>query len=652
MNNSRPSAALTTQPQHFIAARSLCLAAILSVAFINARRAAVFAQETAAPASAQSPSAAMPQQQKSPRVREDKPSPAKTRPASGSITGRVVSDDGQPMANVIVRLMKRSSAMTPNNTNVPTDAEGAFRADDLDAGAYTVHVHAPGYTAVRDPGTANDEPRYYRPGDNVVVTMTKGGVITGFVRDAEGNPVVAAGVRAVYVRDLENRTPRGTRESSYYRQPSSTDDRGVYRIYGLEPGVYVVVVGGGPSEQYFGRFSLYEGNAPTYYPSATRDGATEVTVQVGQEASGIDIRYRGERGHTISGKVSGGAEAVPAFDSGISLTLTHAATGLFESTTYVYPDASNRAFSFDGVSDGDYEVVARRYTKGRESLASPPLRVVVRGANVTGMNVALAPLASISGRLTLKAMSEAERAAGACADSAPRIATPSEAIVVARREEKESDAAKARPLFPPRSDAAPDDAGEFTINGLTSGRHRLEALPPGDDWYIRSLVIPAGGTPSPPHPGTRRHAASAQATSNATRETLLTLASGQTVGGVNVTLADGAASLRGTIPADKGRPRGARMRVHLVPSERERADDALRYASSSVAVDGSFALTNLAPGRYWLLVAAAESDLPESRLHATAWDAEARSKLRRDAEAAANTIDLQPCQRINDFTLK
>ncbi|HVF87822.1 MAG TPA: hypothetical protein VM866_09540, partial [Pyrinomonadaceae bacterium] len=140
--------------------------------------------------------------------------------------------------------------------------------------------------------------------------------------------------------------------------------------------------------------------------------------------------------------------------------------------------------------------------------------------------------------------------------------------------------------------------------------------------------------------------------SNAARDTLLTLVSGQKFTGVNVILADGAASLRGTIPADEGRQTGARMRVYLVPSERERADDSLRYASSSVAGDGSFALTHLAPGRYWLLVTVADDESSESSQRASAWDAEARAKFRRTAEAAANAIDLQPCQRINDFTLK
>ena len=43
----------------------------------------------------------------------------------------------------------------------------------------------------------------WKVGDNVTLRMSKGGVITGAVTDAAGEPLVGLSVRVVKVRDLE-----------------------------------------------------------------------------------------------------------------------------------------------------------------------------------------------------------------------------------------------------------------------------------------------------------------------------------------------------------------------------------------------------------------------------------------------------------------
>jgi hypothetical protein len=78
----------------------------------------------------------------------------------------------------------------------------------------------------------------------------------------------------------------------------STDDRGIYRIYGLLPGAYLVSAGGGGN--FYALFNPYEHDVPTYAPSSTRDNASEISVTSGEETN-VDIRYRGEPGYTISG---------------------------------------------------------------------------------------------------------------------------------------------------------------------------------------------------------------------------------------------------------------------------------------------------------------------------------------------------------------
>jgi len=43
------------------------------------------------------------------------------------------------------------------------------------------------------------------------------------------------------------------------------------------------------------------------------------------------------------------------------------------------------------------------------------------------------------------------------------------------------------------------------------------------------------------------------------------------------------------------------MFAYLVPAEREKAEDILRFFAAQVNADGSFALTNLPPGRYLVI---------------------------------------------------
>ena len=122
----------------------------------------------------------------------------------------------------------------------------------------------------------------------------------------------AAGVRAVYVRDAEN-APRAAADCFYFRPPSLTDDRGVYRIFGWRRGLRVAV-GGGPSEQASGA-SLTKGKRDI--PSTTRAGRTRSPCRAAG-GSGIDIRYRGEARHTIAQSVRRGELA--AYNSSISLS--------------------------------------------------------------------------------------------------------------------------------------------------------------------------------------------------------------------------------------------------------------------------------------------------------------------------------------------
>src|SRR5581483_6050884 len=148
--------------------------------------------------------------------------------------------------------------------------------------------------------------------------------------NALGEPVIAVVVSVVRVRDAEG---KALQEAANTGRVALTDDRGVYRLYGLRPGSYLVVANGGGFTTTRG--TPYDGDVPTYYPSSPRDTATEAQVVNGAVASGIDIRYRAEPGHIISGKLSG---AVETSNTNMSrearLTLRQFGTGAVVANSY------------------------------------------------------------------------------------------------------------------------------------------------------------------------------------------------------------------------------------------------------------------------------------------------------------------------------
>jgi hypothetical protein len=550
---------------------------------------------------------------------------------TGKITGRIIGDDGRPLPDAVVYFFRTYARVPGPPQMAATDSDGKFQILNLQPGLYTVNASLPGFIAAPDAAIDTGEARYYRPGDYVTLTLIKGGVITGTVRDANGDAVVAVAVRATRVRDANGRTlPR----VFAYAQPRMTDDRGIYRLYGLQPGTYIVSAGGNLG--FFGVPNAYDSDAPTYFPSSTRDTAADVPVRGGEEATGTDIRYRGERGHTISGTISGVVELNGRY--GVTVTLAQASSGAYESTTYVQP-GMKPGFSFNGVADGEYELTAQQGAGLGDSAVSTPRRVTVKDSDITGIELLLAPLGSIAGRVLLDAAPKES-----CVEK--RGATFVEILLGIRRDEKVPSQEAARTPFFLGSGNIPNDQGEFTIHNVQTGSYRMTVRLPSEAWYVRSITLPVA--PS------ARVATKTAETKSASTSPVLTIKAYEHITGVTLNIAQDAAALRGRVIAStEGVPVPTNLKVYLVPAERERADDVLRYSEALLDSDGTFTLKNLAPGHYFLIARPApEPDPSERSPRPLAWDTDARAKLRRDAEAATTPIELKPCQRASDYTLR
>jgi protocatechuate 3,4-dioxygenase beta subunit len=562
---------------------------------------------------------------------DDEPRAGKAR----SIRGRVTDDAGQPVEDASVYILPAGSFNNQNSLAVlkirptSTDENGRFDIDNIDGGAYSFMAYAPGYVTVTGQSIDGGVERYYRPGEFISVRLVKGGVITGTVTSDAGAPIVGMRVKAVRVRDSQGRQTRGQNlDAMKMMEEWKTDDRGVYRIYGLEPGAYLVSAGGNALLS-FQQEDGYAGGLTTYYPSSTRDAATEVRVAAGQESSNIDIRYRDGQGYAISGTISG---ANSASQEAIFVTVSQASTGAIESMTLVPAFLPNRSFSFYGMADGEYYVTAVSSGEKGRAAASPPRRVTVKGGDVTGLELALAPLGSVAGRVVVEAL-DSSRAPECKPD---RKAARGEIVLLARRDEKSYRPRSFSPFefFPSSTDSVPDEKGEFIIARLEPSRYHIETQLPNDALYVRAITSP-------------------NQTATAVRNGIQ-LKPGEQFTGLTITVSEGAANLGGKITSsNKDEQLPARVRAHLVPAEPESAKDAVRYREAMADADGAFAFSNVAPGRYLIIAREVQdSETGEDGPRPVAWDEQAREALRREAEKSGVTVELQPCRRVTDYALR
>jgi len=548
--------------------------------------------------------------------------------AKGSINGRVVDQNGQPLANAMVSV--RGYGNTQRGGTAATDREGNFKVDGLDPFAYIVTATLPTYIATpRDPDAT--PLGFFRVGDTTRIELMKGGVITGSVKRANGDPVVSVTVRAYMIRDNKGQPPR----YGIPMRARQTDDRGVYRIYGLVPGSYIVSAGGlGNVNGY--SIDQYGSDVPTYAPSSPRDAATEVSVGSGEELANVDIRYREELGHTVSG-VASSAVATDQ-PNGFNLTLTSTLNGTSQANYTFFQPPQARGFAFSGVPDGEYDVVAQQYSPAGGWIVSEPRHIQVRGADITGLELIAKALASIAGSIMLEESKLPE-----CAGK--RRPLLSETVIGPWHNEKTVPKDQPPFLYGMGGPTVPDKNGSFVLRNLAPAQYRFNVRPLAKYWYLKSITWPSGtaaASPKSPAPDRPRDAA----------RNWTNIRTSERWTGLTVTFAEGAGSMRGQIDPGEGKKSSGRVFVYLSPAEPDKAEDIVRYFVSLAAEDGSFALTNLPPGRYWVTGAAAgDSDSNMMSKLRLPDETELRAKLRRDGEAAKLQIEFKPCQNVSDYHL-
>ena len=331
----------------------------------------------------------------------------KPKPNS-SISGRVTIDDkaaaGIPVAAVAGESINRRDA----SARAVSDVEGHYRISGLAPGQYQVWTLTPGMIA--QPGTA---PNYYSYNGSVKsvilvanedvsdidLKLIRGGVITGRITNTENKPIVDERV-ALQLLDA-NGAPRIGALGLTNDQMYVTDDRGVYRIFGLPPGRYKVSIGSDANEG-IRRGPRYQ---KTFYPDANdQSKATIVELKEGDEANNIDIKVQAASpGFVASGRVIDAASGLPNAKAGVRFKLVQKVVGPGAASFGIQADDRGE-FNFSGFSPGRYEVMATSQVYGGNFYSDPVLFDVV-DKDVTGIEIKTTPGLSLSGVVAVDGMS-------------------------------------------------------------------------------------------------------------------------------------------------------------------------------------------------------------------------------------------------------
>src|SRR5262245_17742992 len=229
--------------------------------------------------------------------------------STATISGRITIE-GQPAQGVEVILRRDDDRRMDYGLGIPplpmatTDAEGRYKLSNVAAGPYILTAHAPAYVIQVERRRRTDSGKMLNVAENdnlenVDLTMTRGGVVTGKVTDEDGQPVIAEQV-TIFRLDQQGKRIETDAFEPFGRE--ETDDQGVYRIFGIEAGRYLVAAGSSPEEINVRMGSFY---SRTFHPDTTDESKAKVIeIKPGGENENVDIRIaRSTKGYTASGRV-------------------------------------------------------------------------------------------------------------------------------------------------------------------------------------------------------------------------------------------------------------------------------------------------------------------------------------------------------------
>ena len=318
---------------------------------------------------------------------------------TASISGKVtLNNKGVARIVVIAAQNNHSGGSQRSRHRATTDDEGNYRISDIPAGSYLAYPLAPALAVDKaETGrlltiTAGESIR------DVDFVMVRGGVITGRITNADGQPIVEESVRVMPADSQLNHFP-----------PTftgfQTDDRGIYRAFGLRPGKYRVSVGQ-PGRGLPGH--IRQAFRQTFYPSVTETNkATVIEVAEGSEIIDIDIVAAGPHStFTVSGRIIDSAgKPVPGSVLGIQQRDGNSTI----SSSGGAATNSKGEFKLQNVLPGKYTLYFAPPEKS--DLRADPIEFEVIDSDLTGLEFKTKKGASLSGMVVLEGSYEKSVAA-------------------------------------------------------------------------------------------------------------------------------------------------------------------------------------------------------------------------------------------------
>jgi hypothetical protein len=512
------------------------------------------------------------------------------RTPSGRITGRVVaSDTGRPVKRARVFV---NAAEVPGGRGVLTDDAGVFDFTELPAGRYTLTVSKSGFVSLsygqRRPLQAGT-PLQLGDGEQlkgIQFQLPRGSVIGGRVLDEDGDAMPGISVRVMryqYLQGERRLTPAGN---------AQTDDKGQYRVWGLNPGDYYVNAiarGGGNFGGPFGGpggpggfggrggrgggpggapppanpEAEQQNYAPTYYPGVPSvNEAKPVAVGLSQEVLDINFSMQLVRVSRISGIVSN-PDGTPVTAGNVNLMpdnggLAGGRAGQL-GMNFGGRIQWDGAFTITNVPPGRYVLRARAQDSESPLFGAQPLSV--DGADVAGLSVVLMTGATITGTVTFLP--------GVA--TASTVPDPTQLRILAPSTDQSD--------FGQQPNARVDREGRFTLSGVSAGSHLIRAGGNAGGWILKSVTV--GGRD--------------------VTDTPVQLRSGETLTNVAVVFTDQQNEINGTVTDDQGTP-APDFTVLAFPTDASLwRPQARQIMTARPDQTGKYRIRGLPPGQYYLV---------------------------------------------------
>jgi len=495
-----------------------------------------------------------------------------------------------------------------------TDSEGRYHLFGLAPGTYQIAALAPNLTGAEPPSGGSFGPAMSSISKSIVLAsaeniedidlkLVRGSVITGRIKDADGKPVTEQRIGLAPVDD--NGAPvRNAMPLPFSSQMYSTDDRGIYRIYGLPAGHYKVSVGSDPARgmSFVGIHVYYP---LTFFGDVTDQAkATIVELTEGGETANIDIQVaRPGESYTATGRIIDSDSGQPVVGVRFSYGAAPKNQPFFNGFSIGVPTNARGEFRIEGLEPGRYGVSVSSDFEST-TMYSDPTYFEVTDGDVSNLEVKATRGLSLSGVVVTDAITNREVLA-----QIPSMRLGATVMSTSQPQ-----------TFGGGSGIIAGD-GSFSIDGLRSGKASM---------YLSSMGSP----------GVRGLTISRIEREGVDVTRTLEIKPGQSVSDLRVVLIYGTGTIRGTVKFENGTlPPGARA---FIGARREGSSTS--NFGAQLDSRGRFVISNLPAGTYEvsLSVALPPASPPVPRKPITS---KQFATVADDAEAEITfTVDLKPVE--------